>query len=157
MTNTLNPILLSTANVVGQSGIAQSVTGTTSETVLASIPIPLGLLQAHGRIRLWFTTTSTNNANVKTVKAKLNGNVIGAAAAIASTGTQVYHVDVVNGSHLNTNYGQLAMTAGSTAIQTGATLNVDTTQPLTVTITAQLASGTDTITLNAYSMETLNP
>lgn len=157
MNNLGNPVIISVPNVIAQSGLAQSVTGTTSELVLATIPIPAGVLLAHGRIRLWFTTTSTNNANVKTVKAKLNGSVIGAAAVITSTGTQVYHVDVVNGTNRTTNYGQIAFTAGSAASQTGAALNVDTTQPLVVTITGQLATGTDNITLNAYSLETLNP
>ena len=156
MSNTTNPILATVANVIAQSGASIALTGTTAETVLMSVAIPPMLMQAHGRIRLWFTTTATNNANIKTVKAKLNGTVIGAAAAIASTGTQVFHVDVVNGAHLNANYGQLAMTAGATCVQAGGSLAVDTTQPLTVTITGQLATTSDNITLNAYSLETLN-
>lgn len=158
MTNVLNPILTSTSNVVGQSGMSSGVTGTTAEITLASIPIPLGLIQAHGRIRLWFTTTATNNANVKTIKAKVNGNIIGGAGiSAASSATQVFHVDVVNGAHLGVNFGQIQMVASAGSTQVGATLNVDTTQALTVTITAQLATSTDTVTLQAYSLETLNP
>jgi hypothetical protein len=156
MVNVSNPILTSTSNVVGQSGMAVALTGSTAETTLASAVIPQGLMQAHGRIRLWFTTTATNNANAKTIKAKINGNVIGAAVSIASSATQVFHVDVVNGSHLGANFGQVQMVAASGTTQTGAALNIDMTQPLTVTITGQLGTSTDTITLQAYSLETLN-
>ncbi|SIO58382.1 hypothetical protein [Paraburkholderia phenazinium] len=156
MSNLDNPQLGSVANVFGQSGRPTSVTGTTAETVLASIVIPAGKLLPHGRLSIWATSTSTNNANVKTVKVKVNGTVLGAAAAIASTATQTYHADMVNGGNTQQNYGQIVTNAGTSTSQAGAAMALDTTQPLTVQITGQLATSTDNITLNAYSVEIMN-
>lgn len=157
MTSSLNnPMLDSVPSVIAQSGAAVALTGSTSETTLATIPIPAGALRQHGRIRLWAATSTTNNANAKTLKVKLNGNVVGGSLALASTASQSLEVDVVNGRVPNSNYGNVSASIGATVSNQGAALTVDTTQAMTVTITGQLGTGTDTLTLQAYSLEIFN-
>lgn len=154
--NLSNPLLESVPAVLAQSGAAVALTGSTAETTLATIPIPAGALRQHGRLRLWLATTTTNNANAKTLKAKLNGNLIGGSLALASTASQSVEVDVVNGRVPNSNYGNISAAIGATVSNQDAALTVDTTQAMTLTITGQLGTSTDTLTLQAYSLEVFN-
>lgn len=152
----LNPVLDSTPGVLSQSGAAVALTGTVNEIVLASISIPAGALRKHGRLRFWGALSATNNANAKTLKVKLNGNIIGGALALASTGTQNFEADMVNGHAPNANYGTIVGALGATISQAGGALSIDTTQAMTLTVTGQLATSTDTLTLQAYSLEIFN-
>jgi hypothetical protein len=155
--NLLNPELDSVPCVLSQSGQSVALTGTTSETVLATIPIPAGALRRHGRIRIWATGAITSNANTKTIKIKIGSTVVGGIVT-AGTGVSTFDIEanVVNGATPNSNFGSVIAFMGSTVQQAGANVGANMLNASTLTITGQLGTGTDTITLNAYTVEVFN-
>lgn len=156
--NLLNPELDSVPCVLKQSGQGVSVTGTTSETVLATVPIPAGALRKHGRIRIWATGAVTANTNTKTIKVKIGSTVIGASVVTSAAGVATFDIEanVVNGDTPNSNFGSVIAFLGSTVQQAGANVGVNMLNAMTLTITGQLGTGTDTFTLNAYTVEVFN-
>jgi hypothetical protein len=156
--NLTNPELDSVPQALAQNGASRPVTGTTNETPLATVQIPKGALRQHGRIRIWCTGQVTANTDTKTLKVKLNGNVIGTALAISASGTSTFDIEanVVNGATPTQNFGSVIGFLGAAVQQGGAAMTVDMTQAQTIQITGQLGTSTDTITLNAYSVEVFN-
>src|SRR5213079_2421852 len=57
---------LKAAGVLAQSAVAASVTGTLTETVLATIAIPAGAMGVNGAIRVTALWSYTNSADTKT-------------------------------------------------------------------------------------------
>lgn len=156
--NLLNPELDSVPCVLNQSGQSVALTGTTSETVLATIPIPAGALRRHGRIRIWATGSVTANTDTKTIKVKIGSTVIGGAIATSAAGVSTFDIEanVVNGATPNSNFGSVIAFMGATVQQAGANVGANMLNASTLTITGQLGTGTDTITLNAYTVEVFN-
>lgn len=142
-----------TPAVIAQSAVPSPVTGTVAETTLASITIPGGAMGPNGALRISLAFSVTNSANNKTFRAKLGGqtfllytvgatNMFLAAPLIRNRGAQ--NVQLVQN---NANAG---LGAASVA---PANANVDTSVDQVLTITAQLASAAETITLEAYTVE----
>jgi len=131
-----------------------SLTGTTSATTLATITIPAGLIGANGKVKFYPLWSNTNNANAKTLRVVLNG------------GTTVYTATIVNSVHnsgllilRNFNSETTQRMSSSMAAGLGSTTGsiasttVDTTAATTITLTGQLAVGTDTLTLEDLFIE----
>ena len=130
-----------------------SLTGSTSVVTLATITIPAGLLGANGKLKIYPLWSTTNNANVKTLRAIFSG----------STCTTMTSLSVPNNSGLviirNTN-NEAAQKCSSGLVagigsSTGsiASTTVDTTATTTLVISGQLAVGTDTLTLEDLFIE----
>lgn len=130
-----------------------SLTVTTLAVNLATITIPAGLLGANGKLKIYPLWATTNNANVKTLRATLGG----------STCTTMISQSVPNNSGLviirNTNneaaqkcssglVAGIGSSSGSIASPT-----VDTSAATNITISGQLAVGTDTLTLEDLFVE----
>ena len=130
-----------------------SLTGSTSAVTLATITIPAGLLGANGKLKIYPLWSTTNNANVKTLRAVLSG----------ITCTTMTSQSVPNNSglliirNINSESAQkcssglvagIGASSGSIASPT-----VDTSAATTITITGQLAVGTDTLTLEDLFVE----
>ena len=130
-----------------------SLTVSTSVVTLATITIPAGLLGANGKLKIYPLWSTTNNANVKTLRALLGG----------STCTTMTSQNVSNNSGLviirNTNSESAQKCSSGLVAGIGASygsiavLTIDTTAATTVTITGQLAVGTDTMTLEDLFVE----
>ena len=144
--------------VVAQSGTASSVTGTTSETVLATIPIPAGALGINGVLRITALWSYTNSANNKTLRINFGGttwfNQVQTTTASAQGMTMIRNRGSVTSQ---VGYAISAGSAfGSTSVANAtAAINMAVAQNLTITGT--LALGTETITLEGYTVEILNP
>ena len=130
-----------------------SLTGSTSVVTLATITIPAGLLGANGKLKIYTLWATTNNANVKTLRAIFSG----------ATCTTMTSQSVPNNSGLviirNTN-NEAAQKCSSGLVagigsSTGsiASTTVDTTAATTLVISGQLAVGTDTLTLEDLFVE----
>ena len=130
-----------------------SLTGSTSVVTLATITIPAGLLGANGKLKIYPLWSTTNNANVKTLRAVFGGSAC----------TTMISQSVPNNSGLviirNTN-NEAAQKCSSGLVagigsSTGsiASTTIDTTAATTITITGQLAVGTDTLTLEDLFIE----
>ena len=147
---------LQSPGVLAQSGASTSVTGTVSKTALATITIPGGMLGANGIIRIIPLFSYTNSANNKTLSTELNGTAVVSAVvtttaddqfiiiyrAANSTTAQKYYVG-------GTGIGPIASAIGTAAINTA--------NDVILTISGTLANTGETITLEAYTVEILNP
>jgi len=131
-----------------------SLTGTTSAVTLATITIPAGLIGANGKVKFYPLWSTTNNANTKTLRVVPNG------------GTPVYTAYASNTVHVSglviiRNLGSESVQRVSSGILAGlggttssiASTTIDTSAATTITITGQLAVGTDTMTLEDLFVE----
>ncbi|WP_059413444.1 hypothetical protein [Cupriavidus basilensis] len=140
-----------------QSGAPVSVTGTTSETVLATIPIPAGAMGPNGALRVTALWSFTNGANAKSCVIRLGASQISLFSTTTTNSGQQQSVTRARGA---TN-SQVTQGFGSTGF--GTTTNspvlttVDMTSAQNVTLTGILTNASDTITLEAYTVELLNP
>jgi len=141
--------------VLGSSAVSASVTGTTSETTLATIAIPV--LGANDTLRISTLWSYTNSANNKTFRADLGGTdflaVVQTASAVFKDTREIRNV---NSQSVQKSWPASAAGANNTgsAITTGA---VNTDIATTLTLTAQLALGSETATLESYVVELLRP
>ena len=147
--------------VLESSAVASSHTGNTTETVLATIPIPAGILGTNGMLRVYCDWTVTNSVNDKTLRIRLGG-----LAGTALTGTAF--TTVANAFHrmLIANRGvansQIATTDRSRATDIVSsyelfTSAINTAVDQDLVITGQLETGTETITLENYLVELIVP
>ena len=130
-----------------------SLTGSTSVVTLATITIPAGLLGANGKLKIYPLWATTNNANVKTLRAIFSG----------STCTTMTSQSVPNNSGLviirNTNSESAQKCSSGLVAGIGssggsiASITIDTTAATTLVISGQLAVGTDTLTLEDLFIE----
>ena len=147
----------STWMIVGASAVQSSVTGTTSETVLATVTIPGNLMGANGIIRIYSNWSNNNNANNKTARIRLNG--LGTQAILGTTSTtsltladlrQVQNVNATNSQKC----WQFSSTGGlGQSIGAVTTAAIDTTADMSLVFTGQLANAADNIAIENYTVE----
>ena len=118
-----------------------ALTGTTSETTMLTVSIPASLMNKRGRANIFMLFSLTNNANAKTVKAKVGG-----ATIITFTSTN-QNLLGLSGWLLNLN------SETSQKSNSAVSFTVDTTIANDLVITGQLANAGDTLTLTAVSLE----
>jgi hypothetical protein len=143
----ISPLILEQNHATGTP-----LTGTLTETVLASILIPGGIIGKTGSVRMRAVASMTNNANNKTVNFKIGAVLLAGAAAASNTTTIVSNIMANRGSlasQVNTN----PLTSGATATFTATT--IDTSVDQILTITGTLANTGDTMTLESYVVEVL--
>ena len=134
----------------------QPLTGTTAETELLGLPIPAGILGAAGWVRLQLLGTCTNNANTKTIAARLGGlagykfweNQYTASTKFAAL-AGFFNRSAVSQVAMTTDFGG-GFSAGTSGLFLGA---IDTRQAQTLSITGRLGSAADTITLEGFILE----
>lgn len=137
--------------VVAQSGAAQTLTGSTSETTLATITIPAGVLGPNGQVEVEALWSCTNSANNKTCRVKFGGTAFTSAVLTTSAGVQT-HTRIANRNATNSqvSLGATAVTGFGGTSATATTGAVDTTADVTLLLTGQLASAAETLTLESY-------
>lgn len=120
-----------------------SLTGTTLETTLLTIPIKGGLMGLGSRLQELAFFTMTNNANVKTLRAKIGGNTIaiGTSSNLNATGFNFW---LLNRNSQSSQYNNNA-----------TSFAIDTSVDFDLVITGQLANDADTLTLVALTLEAL--
>jgi hypothetical protein len=140
-----------------------ALTGTTSETIQASIRIPANTLGATGAIRVTANWTMTNNANAKNLFIRLgaSGNTSTGSMWISAPTTSAGYQTIIMIRAAGAANAQSSFPAGAGGVggSSGAlsTAAVDTTADSFVNINGQLAVGTDTLTLVGYSVEVMHP
>ena len=122
-------------------GSTVALTGTTTETTLLTIPIKGGLMGVLGRLNALSFFSLTNNANVKTLRAKIGANTIASAISTNQNATG-FHFWLLN---LNSNTSQRNNNAASFSIDTGVDFDL--------VITGQLANAADSLTLTTQTTE----
>jgi len=132
---------------------AVALTGTTVETTIVTITIPAGLIGSKGEVKLYPLFSATNNANNKTVRIKLGGYT---GYFLQSSGyAQLSNLVIFrnfNSESVQKVSSGLPAGLGSTG-GSFTSLIIDTSAATTITITGQLAVGTDTMTLESLFVE----
>ena len=117
------------------------LTGTTAETTLLTITIPAALMGIKGRLQVLSFFALTNNANNKTIRAKIGANTlnVAGAASLATTGFNFWLLNLNSATAQRNN--------------SSALFAIDTTVSMDLIITGQLANAADSMTLNALTLE----
>jgi len=145
--------------LMAKSNVAASVTGTLTETILATVNLPANTIGANGQVRIRTYWTTTNSANNKSLKVRFGTTGVSStsisSSVITTFGTEMITVDVQN---LNATNSQNAFQEGSRGtdglVTTGfSTSAIDTTISENFYITGTLANTGETITLVGYSVE----
>lgn len=147
-------------SVQAQSAVSASVTGTATETTLATVALPANAVAINGRLRLRSYFSVTSNTDTKTLRVRI-GSAIVTLGVINGAGTYV----ILDADLMNVGGGQIAYVQSwigansypGVVASTGGLASVDLTQAQSLTITGQLGTTTDTIQLLGYSVEVLNP
>lgn len=139
-----------------QSGVASSaLTGTTAETVLATLSLPGGTLGPNGVITVDAIVSAVGTAGTKAVRARLGG-ATGMVFGISS-GTATAIGGRLTGYAQNRNNVASQIGAGDNqafTFATGAlvTGSIDTASTQDIVITGQLGAAGDSLTLEGYSI-----
>jgi len=153
-----NPMSVYVIPAGGQSGVAVPLTGTTSETALVSVTIPAGSLGANGSIRITALLSYTNSANNKTIRVRfgdtLSGTVFAQSTLTTTTATRLT-LTIHNRNSAASQIGGLVNGSLGGTASANITGAIDTTASQTLTISGQLASSGENITLESYVVETL--
>lgn len=148
--------------LLASSAVAVTHTGDTSETVLATVSIPAGIMGLNGALRinsLW--STPGGSGNNKTCRTRLGG-ISGTQILATANTTQLSLGDIGRlfqnrasaSSQIMRNPGTFA-SGGSSAAMSTASVNTAIAQDLV--FTAQLASAGESITLEQYMVELILP
>lgn len=146
--------------VLGASASPSSVTGTLTETTLATVVVPAGVMGTNGILRVQTLWTVTNSANNKTLQMVFGGTVyyFQTVTTIATVADQriIANVNSVSSQKGKTTGG---MTAGGWGTASGAvtTSAVNTASAANLTFTGTLANTGETITLDSYIVELILP
>jgi hypothetical protein len=134
--------------LLASSAVAVSHTGNTNETTMATIALPV--LGPNGGFDLVACWSYTSSGNGKTLKHKLGGTTF--RSVVRSTGPQDNVRDIVrNRGSAASQFVALSLSASnSSGVQ--ATMTENTATALNVTLTAQLASAAETVTLESYEL-----
>lgn len=148
--------------VLAASAVNQSVTGTTAETTLASYTVPAGLMTANGVITITSLWNWTNNSDNKTLKIYFGGTSSGTQfmnPVVTTSATFQNQTIIRNRGLTNSQVGFAAGTTTPFATTSGTPLTsaLDTTQAQAIVFTGLLATSSDTINLEAYSIELMIP
>ncbi len=138
--------------VLGQSTGPVSVTGTLTETVLATIPVPALAMGLTGALRVSASYSYTNSANNKQILSRFGG--VAFRTSTRTTAAQDNYIDMVrNRGAANSQFVALSLTAASVVSGVQNTLAVDTTVTQNLTLSATLTNVGETITLEGYTVE----
>ena len=130
-----------------------SLTGSTSVVTLATITIPAGLLGANGKLKIYPLWATTNNANAKTLRVNIGGSLCTTmtSQSVPNNSGLVIIRNINNEAAQKCSSGLVAGIGSSNGSIASPT--VDTSAATTITITGQLAVGTDTLTLEDLFIE----
>jgi hypothetical protein len=147
-------------NVLAASAVAVSHTGTTSETVLATVSVPANWMGPNGALEIEFLGTNNNNANDKTWFVRLSSTQF-AGQVQTTTISYKHHLVIANRNSASSQIGTTPGPAstgtwgqGNTAVTTAA---LDTTAALSLTIRGQLEDAGDNMQLEQYIVKLIIP
>lgn len=147
--------------ILGASGVASSVTGTTSETTLATINVPANCMGANGRIEVtttWAVTSSVNNKELfvrfggASGPAFTDGNVTS-----ITTLTQYTHWHNRGATNSQVGGSQSASGGFTNSAANAKTGSVDTSVSQDILIRGKLVNSAETITLESYVVKLIVP
>ena len=129
------------------------LTSSTSVATLATITIPAGLMGANGKLKIYPLWATTNNANIKSLRLNIGGMLCSTMVSQSiPNNSGLLIIRNINSESVQKCSSGLVAGIGSSAGSI-ASPTVDTSAATTITITGQLAVGTDTLTLEDLFVE----
>ena len=156
-------LVLKTPFTLAHSAVAASCPADASEDVLATITVPANSPSSNGMLRITTQWTFTNSANTKTLRARYSGaaGTIFQQFSVTTQATMRAQCEIHNRNATNSQVGAAigGPSTGQWGQSTGAivTSAVDTTASTTIVITGQKASAGETLTLEWYLVELIEP
>ncbi|MGW8202971.1 hypothetical protein ACWGM0_10540 [Sphingomonas bisphenolicum] len=139
--------LLGCGYVIHQSAVNSAVTGTTTETTLATFTIPANSIGPNGSAEFMLLAGYTNSVNTKTLRIRVNGTQV-LAITLTTTASGQFIFTIANRGAVNSQVANASSFPGiSGAGGSEQTFSFDTTADLTVTITGQLTNTGEEIRL----------
>lgn len=143
--------------VLAQSNVAVSLTGTTNETILATVPVPGGSMGLNGSIRVTSVWSYTNSANAKRNRARLGG-IAGALFqdnSNTTTASARLMTQIANRNSQSSQVSFVASASGGFGSSTGTipTFAINTAVSQDLVLTGLLVNAGETITLESYLVE----
>lgn len=149
---------LGARRTLGNGAVAVSLTGTTTETVLATVSVPAAFLGPNGLLLGTALWSFTNSANMKTLRVRLGG-IGGTVIDSATPTTQTSQRRGFEVNNRNSQTSQVTCGTGSTGgwgpANAPVTPAIDTSAAVDVVFTGQLANAGETITLESYFLEAI--
>ena len=138
--------------IIAQSAVAVTTPTDTNENTLATITIPGGVISANGRlvVEAYFTVTASTNS--KTWRVRLGGTTLHSGNTTSATGISVGIMAPIANRNSESSQVGTGFTGIGVSASAHPTGTVDTTADQTLTITAQKATGAETMTLTQYSV-----
>lgn len=143
---------LNRPQTIAQSGTALTCPADTAENTLVTVTFPAGVIGATGRIVVYNNWSCTGSTNTKHTRVRFGGTILGnnstATAAYVTLLSEATIQNITTGTQVGTGFAGLAQAT------TGAvpTASIDTTSAQTLTITGQLALGSESLVLKNYSV-----
>ena len=133
----------------------------TNENVLATITIPAGLMGTRGILQIDIRMTYNNNGNNKTMRCRWSGaagTVIWGPTRTTQLGSTTRITLANRDSASSQVYSSINNNDASTADgNAGGTASVNTGADTSIVISAQKATGSDTVTLEYYKVDLIQP
>lgn len=144
---------------LGGSAQAVALTGTTDKTVLASVSIPAGTIATNARLEVYTLWSFTGSTNAKTKFVELGSTAFMEVATTGGTSVILGRNTVIFARGRASQVSMVKTAASGLGAQTSAvttgTENLDSA--LLLKICGQLASGSETLTLEAWDATLWNP
>lgn len=145
--------------LIAISQVASSVTGTASETVLASATIPAGLMSENGQLEVFMLWSHTNAATARNLRSRFGTDPLAGTIyynpSISTTNTTQSFMIIKNNNATNSQYGFPNSTGAGYATSTGTLItsswNTATTNHV-LAFNGALTDTSQTITLEGYSI-----
>jgi hypothetical protein len=148
------PATLGSWRAIAASAVAASVTGTTSETTLATITIPGGSMGANGFVRVTSLWSYTNSANNKIVRARFGGTAV-ASNTLTTTASAPLNFTIGNRNSQSSQVAGVATGLVNTTANAVNTPTINTANDVALVLNGVLANTGETITLESYLVEAL--
>ena len=138
--------------LIYSNNVQHAHTGTTNETELFNFTIPANSMGANGTLQFNFKAQSTSGTTgIKYIRLKNGSSVLG-YSFINSATTQI-NKSICTTENRNSTSAQISSNASLTMFNSAFTLTtIDTTQPWTVSVTAQLGVGTENVSIESLSV-----
>lgn len=143
--------------IIASSAVAASGAADTNENTLATVTVPAGIMGLNGIVRVTTSWTFTNNANNKTPRIKFGGTTVATYTGASNASLDVTALVQNRASASSQMATGLAVASAGNSKTNPQALAIDTSAAVTILITAQKATGTDTMTLENYIVELLIP
>lgn len=144
-------IPIAAVNAVGSNGAFTQTTAT--DIVMGSVTVPANALGQFGSVDATFLEAHNNSAGAKTVKLRFGGSTVLSSAATTTLGTTLRKR--VQNRATNQQVIHAVAETGAAVATSPSLLAIDTTADVAADVTGQLATATDYVILEHFSVEVL--